>query len=89
MFVAQMTFMLGVKISNPVIGSAWQPSQVVWALLISFLLRYESISCLKCFGILSCVFGGAFMVLFRSNHMKNINLGGNILFCVNCMCSSM
>ena len=57
----QLAGIIGIKLSNPIVYSAWQPTQPVFTCLICLMLRTERCSWLKAAGILLST-GGAMLV---------------------------
>ena len=66
-FTNQACFIVGDKLAGAVIGSAWQPTQPVFTLLISILLRWEKFTIGKGAGILISFGGAAFMVVYGAD----------------------
>jgi len=92
LFANQIGFIIGVKLSTAVIGSAWQPSQPIFTACIAIILGWEKASMLKISGIIVAFLGAAFMVLTSESNFGKINLeagdqelAGNVLFFVNCL----
>jgi len=91
-FTNQACFIVGDKLAGAVIGSAWQPTQPVFTLLISMLVGWERFTLGKGAGILISLGGAVFMVVygadFGSKDATSL-LAGNALFFFNCMGTSM
>lgn len=85
LFANQLFFIMGVKLSNPVIGSAWQPSQPIWGTAIAIMIGRERATFPKVAGILFAFGGAAFLVVFGEDIKGGSNeVMGNILFFLNC-----
>lgn len=94
LFSNQASFIIGDKLAGAVIGSAWQPTQPVFTLLISLLLGWEQPTCLKLSGIAISCCGAAFMVLYGRGRFGDgaevsTFLAGNVLFFLNCLGTSL
>jgi len=92
LFGNQIGFIVGVKLSSAIMGSAWQPSQPIFTACIAILLRWERATMLKISGIIVAFLGAAFMVLTSESSFGKIILeagdqefAGNVLFFVNCL----
>jgi len=92
LFSNQIGFIIGVKLSSAIIGSAWQPSQPIFTACIAIILGWEKATILKVSGILVAFLGAAFMVLTSGSTFGKINLetgeqefAGNVLFFMNCL----
>lgn len=88
LFSNQIAYIAGLKLTNPVVGSAWQPSQPVFVLGIAVLLRWEACSALKLLGVLCALLGGGVMTLSTlgdSSLSGGHDLVGNLLFFYNCV----
>jgi len=85
-FSNQLCFIVGIKLSNAVVGSAWQPSQAVMVTAIAIAIGREKATSFKILGIL-LAFGGAAFIVFYGAHMKagSAELAGNILYFFNCL----
>ncbi|KAK3288282.1 hypothetical protein CYMTET_4237 [Cymbomonas tetramitiformis] len=86
-FANQFGFIVGEKLSNAVIGSAWQPSQPIMTVTIAIFLGWESATPFKLLGIF-IAFGGAAFMVFYGQHFSSSSTGllaGNILFFLNCL----
>lgn len=91
-FTNQAAFIIGDKLAGAVLGSAWQPTQPVFTLLISIALRWEQCTLGKAAGILISFGGAAFMVTYGQtlrggSAMRDII--GNLLFFANCLGTSL
>ncbi|KAJ8601521.1 hypothetical protein CTAYLR_010764 [Chrysophaeum taylorii] len=64
-FGNQAAYILGIKFSNGVAGSLWQPSQPVLTLALSVILGREKVSGRRVAGI-ACAFGGCYVVLSKA-----------------------
>mmetsp|Transcript_11576 Transcript_11576/g.33347 ORF Transcript_11576/g.33347 Transcript_11576/m.33347 type:complete len:391 (-) Transcript_11576:77-1249(-) len=83
----QIGYITGLKMANPVVGSAWQPSQPVFVLAMAVALGWETCSLPKFGGVLCCMFGGATMTLAGAKHTSGSGgneVLGNIMFFFNC-----
>ena len=60
----QFGFIVGEKLANAVIGSAWQPTQPIFSTTIAILLGWEVATLPKVAGILVAFGGAAFMVFY-------------------------
>jgi len=47
LFLNQLFYITGIKLANGVIGSAWQPSQPIFVMLICCLLGWEKLTIAK------------------------------------------
>jgi len=84
-FVNQLGFIVGEKLANATIGSAWQPSQPIMTAVIAILLGWERPTLFKSLGIFVAFGGAAFMVFYKSSSDTGSSpLVGNLLFFVNC-----
>eukprot|EP00471_Norrisiella_sphaerica_P000535 CAMPEP_0184480942 /NCGR_PEP_ID=MMETSP0113_2-20130426/2477_1 /TAXON_ID=91329 /ORGANISM="Norrisiella sphaerica, Strain BC52" /LENGTH=385 /DNA_ID=CAMNT_0026859765 /DNA_START=139 /DNA_END=1296 /DNA_ORIENTATION=+ len=85
-FSNQLCFIVGIKLSNPVVGSAWQPSQAVMVTAIAIGIGRERATLFKILGIL-LAFGGACFIVFYGAKMQagSAELAGNILYFFNCL----
>jgi drug/metabolite transporter (DMT)-like permease len=85
-FGNQFGFIVGEKLASAVIGSAWQPTQPIFTLVIAIFLGWESATPLKVAGIL-IAFGGAAFMVFYGQHITvgSSVFAGNILFFINCL----
>lgn len=61
LFMNNLFFIIGDKFLNSVNAAAFTPSQVVWTLLISLLLKLEKFSWNKIIGILFSTSGAVWM----------------------------
>jgi len=91
LFGTQTCFLIGVKLSSAVLGSAWQPSQPIITVFIAIMLGWERATTLKISGIIVAFLGSAFLVLTSETSFGRIILEGgdqvfygNLLFFVNC-----
>ena len=87
-FMNQACFIVGDKLVGAIIGSAWQPTQPVFTLIISILLGWEQLTLGKTAGITLSFSGAAFMVLYGKDFgAKDAGslIAGNILFFANCL----
>lgn len=91
----QLCFLLGLKFCDPVFGSAWQPSQPIFTVVLVIILGYEQPSLRKLLGILFAVAGATAMVILGSSasaggdqNSTALVLTGNLLFFVNCLGTS-
>mmetsp|Transcript_41490 Transcript_41490/g.66710 ORF Transcript_41490/g.66710 Transcript_41490/m.66710 type:complete len:330 (-) Transcript_41490:621-1610(-) len=89
-FLSQLLFLIGLKLSNAVLGSAWQPSQSIMVTAIAIALRMEKANILKIMGIFVAFGGAMFMVLFDAHYDSGKSeIAGNILFFFNCMSTAL
>ena len=63
LFCGQLFFLTGIKMANPVVASAWQPSSPIFVLLIAVSFGWETCSSWKTAGILAAMAGGLLMTL--------------------------
>lgn len=87
LFSNQLAWTTGLKLANPVVGSAWQPSQPVFVLAMAVLLRWEKCTVLKTLGVLCALAGGAVMTFNAHGEAAATSsspLVGNSLFLYNC-----
>jgi len=87
-FGNQALFIIGDKLSGPILASAWQPSQPVFTLVISLALRWEKFTLGKVLGICASFAGGAFMVLYGQT-LGSVGAIGNAMFAFNCLGTSL
>jgi len=89
-FSNQLFFIIGIKLSNAVVGSAWQPSQAVMVTAIAIAIGWEKATVMKILGIL-IAFGGAVFIVFFGSQLKegSSELAGNILYFFNCLGTAM
>jgi len=88
LFMNQLMYITGVKLANSVIGSAWQPSQPIFVMLICVFLQWEKLTWPKGLGILCALGGGAVMVALdksASGKTGSYVLAGNLMFFGNCV----
>jgi drug/metabolite transporter (DMT)-like permease len=94
-----LCYILGLKLADPVSGSAWQPSQPIFTATLAIIIGYERSSIRKAIGILTAVGGAIFMVLepMYLNSEATTEAGsavdfseraGHALFFLNCIASS-
>mmetsp|Transcript_17313 Transcript_17313/g.46968 ORF Transcript_17313/g.46968 Transcript_17313/m.46968 type:complete len:380 (-) Transcript_17313:48-1187(-) len=90
LYLAQVGWVTGIKLANPVVGSAWQPSQPIMVLLIAVFLRWESCTIGKTAGILSALFGGLLLTFGGDSALSGgTHVLGNALFFYNCLGSAL
>jgi drug/metabolite transporter (DMT)-like permease len=86
LFANQFCFIVGIKLSNAVVASAWQPTQPIFVIAISIMVGYEKFTWPKMGGIAFATGGAAFMVFFRQTIKAGSNeFVGNVLFFLNCL----
>ena len=85
-YANQLCFIVGIKLSNAVVGSAWQPSQAIMVTAISIAIGWEKATSLKIVGVL-LAFGGAAFIVFYGAEIESGSqeLAGNILYFLNCL----
>jgi len=84
-FANQLGFIMGEKLANATIGSAWQPTQPIMTAAAAMIIGWERPTLLKIGGIVVAAGGAAFMVFYKSNSSVGSNpIVGNVLFIVNC-----
>ena len=79
-FLNQSAFIVGDKLSDAVLASAWQPTQPVFTLLISIFLGWERATTCKAVGI-ALSFGGA---AFMATYGQQISAKSKSVFCSIC-----
>ncbi len=88
-FVNQAAFIVGDKLAGAVAGSAWQPTQPIFTLLISLVLGWEKPTLLKTAGIVISFGGAAFMVVYGADASSaggaSSFIAGNTMFAANCL----
>lgn len=95
LFSNQLAMVTGLKLANPVVCSAWQPSQPVFVLVMAVALRQEACTALKTLGVLAALLGGAVMTAgstrvvgdggsLRETAVTNFEVTANALFFYNC-----
>ena len=90
LFANQFCFIVGEKLANAVVGSAWQPTQPIFTAAISIVLGYERGTWAKLIGILLAFGGACFMVFFGADASGGGHkFIGNILFFFNCLGTSL
>ena len=92
LFANQLCFIVGEKLSSAVIGSAWQPSQAIFTVILTIILCMEKPTVLKIVGILVACGGAVFMVMWGATVTTDGDVNdvlGNILFAVNCLGTSL
>lgn len=88
LFANQLAFIVGLKISNAITASAWQPSQPVFTAGLAILLGWEVATWRKLAGI-ACASGGAvFMAVYGATHGQPGAAAGSVLFAINCLGTS-
>lgn len=91
-FLNQACFIVGDKLAGAIIGSAWQPTQPVFTLLISLFLGWEKLTVGKTAGIGLSFAGAAFMVTYGEDfgaEGAGSLIAGNVLFFFNCLGTSL
>eukprot|EP00466_Bigelowiella_natans_P001699 jgi/Bigna1/89778/estExt_fgenesh1_pg.C_550072 len=63
MFVSMSGYLVGIKLSNPVMAAIWQPTQPIFTLVLVTLLGIEPVSMTKVLGVL-LVFGSCIYIVF-------------------------
>lgn len=91
LYGAQVGWITGIKFANPVVGSAWQPSQPIMVLLIAVLLRWETCTVGKTAGIFAALGGGLLMTFGAkaSSEAGGSPVVGNGFFFVNCSSTAL
>ena len=69
----QLLFLVGLKMSNPITASVWQPSQPIFTLMMAVALGQEKLSTRKLGGILVAFAGCVYMVLSGGSSSNNID----------------
>jgi drug/metabolite transporter (DMT)-like permease len=80
---SQLFFIVGDKLSSPLIGSAWQPSQPIMVMVLAVALGWERASVRKVAGLLCALVGGAWMIIY--GHSVKGNAEGHMFFALNCL----
>jgi len=91
LFVNQLFFILGLKVSDPVSGSAWQPTQPIFTMAIAVCCGYERATWRRTFGTVLAVSGAVFMVVCGAGGIaadKATAWAGQLLFFFKCMGTS-
>lgn len=91
-FVDQLCSLTGVTLADPVSGAAWQPSQVVFTIIISTCLGMEMLTYWKFFGMLLTIAGALMLVFFAGSSEATPGrnpLVGQFFFLFNCLASSL
>jgi drug/metabolite transporter (DMT)-like permease len=94
-FGNQVLFVVGLKLSNPVAGAIWQPSQPIFTAALASFIGAETPSPLRFAGVALAFLGCATMVSFRAHetHTSGGNLTrelcGHVCFFGNCLCTSV
>jgi drug/metabolite transporter (DMT)-like permease len=91
LYGAQVAWITGLKMANPVVGSAWQPSQPIIVLLIAVLLRWETCTIGKTAGIFAALGGGLLMTLGAGASTESTGnpIVGNGFFALNCSSTAL
>mmetsp|Transcript_29111 Transcript_29111/g.37565 ORF Transcript_29111/g.37565 Transcript_29111/m.37565 type:complete len:504 (-) Transcript_29111:152-1663(-) len=91
-FMNQACVIIGIKLSDAVAGSIWQPSQPIMTAAICMMMGWEPINSKRIVGILIAFLGCAFMVAFSDSNSDSSNsngigsqIAGNIFFFFNCL----
>ena len=92
-FGNQLAFIVGLKLSNPVAGSIWQPSQPIFTAALAIWLGMERPSARRLGGIFLAFAGCALMVWLSAagvgaNGVVD-EVAGNCFFFVNCLATSL
>ena len=82
----------GIKLAGGVTAAVWQPSQPIMTAAISMALHWEPIHPWRVVGIL-VAFGGCAIMVWKGNSDQVTSslsyVVGNMLFFVNCLCTSL
>lgn len=96
LFGAQLLWTAGLKLSNPVIGSAWQPTQPIFVLGIAAAIGWEAVTVPKLLGVLCALAGGATMTFCGPQDGSSFAGGatkeqviGNLMFFLNCLSTAL
>jgi drug/metabolite transporter (DMT)-like permease len=88
-FLNQSCFIIGIKLSNAVAASIWQPSQPIITAAICMFMGWEDFSVMRLIGIIIAFAGCATMVALSSNSTSSNDIGseiaGNLFFFFNCL----
>lgn len=94
MFLGQFLYTVGLKISSPVLGAAWQPSQPIITLAFAVMLGWEALTVPKILGMLCTLVGGVGMTFMDPG--ANAGAGSfledvvsNLIFFVNCLSTAV
>eukprot|EP00933_Yihiella_yeosuensis_P017538 TRINITY_DN14621_c0_g1_i1.p1 TRINITY_DN14621_c0_g1~~TRINITY_DN14621_c0_g1_i1.p1 ORF type:complete len:415 (+),score=46.82 TRINITY_DN14621_c0_g1_i1:114-1358(+) len=93
-FLDQLCSLTGVMLADPVSAAAWQPSQVVFTMMISIVLGMEAASIGKILGAVFTIGGSLVLVFFDKGEVhvpnqSNTSQLGQLFFFVNCLASSL
>lgn len=91
LFANQLFFMLGLKLTDPVSGAAWQPMIPIFTTVLAVLAGYEQASMNKAMGLFLAVSGALFMVLQSQHHVEDGRarlLEGQLMFFMNCLATA-
>lgn len=92
-YTNHLCFIIGLKLTDPVSGSAWQPSQPIFTAAFAILVGFERSSARKALGILTAVSGAVFMVLdggqSESKEDEQVVMVGHTLFFSQCVANSI
>lgn len=92
-FIDQLCSLCGVALSDPFSAAAWQPSQVVFTMVISSLLGLELLTVRKTLAALLTVAGAISLVVLDDNPGPNDGgvspRVGQLFFFLNCLASSL
>mmetsp|Transcript_104328 Transcript_104328/g.270493 ORF Transcript_104328/g.270493 Transcript_104328/m.270493 type:complete len:398 (-) Transcript_104328:32-1225(-) len=94
LFGNQMTSIVGLKLTSPVVATVWQSSIAIWMASVTVLAGCEKVSVQKALGIAVAVAGSVFIVISDAHltgegeaHMSHRRWGHFLLF-AKCVCSS-
>lgn len=94
-FGNQVSFIVGLKLSNPVAGAIWQPSQPIFTAVLAIWLGMEKPSARRLAGIGVAFVGCAAMVYLSASSVGVGSsalvdeIAGNCFFFVNCLATSL
>lgn len=84
----QCMFMLGLSLASSTQAAIWQPSQLLFTLVIARILGRESLTPLRVLGVVCAIGGAIFMVAFDGIDGGRDSLLGSLCFFGNCMSTS-
>lgn len=84
LFINQFCNIVGVKLSNAILSSAWQPAQPIFVIIMALALGWEKATPAKLAGILISFGGALFLTFFHQDLSGSRNLlFGNLMFFLN------
>ena len=88
LYANQLCYIVGLKLSDSITASIWQPSQPVFTAIIAILLGWEKASWRKLLGIAVASAGAVFVVLYGVHTGESGVAVGSLFFAINCLGTS-